>query len=941
MTSDLETKTLLDNHQEEERTEKSPSDSSTSLMDIFIRVVLIILFVIGLQMGGLTKNQYVYKWVEENSNSSTNVMNTSYDSTSTTISPDPCGGSVSAKSEKKDQSAAALWLLYFSLCEHGIAIPMIMMYSSYSDFVGRKPLMMISCIGFCFQFATKSFIVYKNLSLIYFFIPCVLTGISGGHYPFYIAMTASVADKTDNNKKRAFGIALFEAVTGVGVSTAHVGTGYLIKSFGYMYPMVAASGIFAVCFFITLFAIKDTRLPRSTKHITIGVHLKNIFGMFLSKSYILTGSVLTFNLTMLTIFLLLMAASDSSTIGVLYQLRSPFCWDSRKIGWYGFGTDILKYLFGLVVVKWLQMCLPDVTVIMITITSAIASSVITGFADTSLMLYISSGAGMLSLMSRPLLRAFSSNLIEKDKQGAVFGNTYVIENICSMLSKTVFSEIYARTQTFMAGFVFLIMGAFNLTSLIVFIAGCKRLVVDQIFEMDTASEQKPLLVNTDKQAIKSENRSIRTQMVFRMCLTFMYMVISEFGSLNQTLYIYNRASDFNKERNLTFTREENSTNACGSNQSRSTENLDQKLAAKWTWYFSLVSHGLGVPSLLLYGLYSDFIGRKPLLIISLTGDALRYGMMAFITHKRLPFVFFFVPYAVSGLTGNSYLFFIASTAAIADKTSYSQTRTVGLAIFEVLIGLGGSVAKISAGYLIHYSGYLMPMLICLGAYLTSSILVCAFVEETITTISSKNLTFCIGIKRIFGFFYDKASIIGSKNYLFVIAWSAFHIIHFARSSASGITTLYELRSPFCWTPEGIGWFGFVQNIVEFLLGLSLMKLLQYCVEDVLLASLGCLSNIGLFVVMGLASSNFMMYTALGAGVLSVVTFPVMRSILSRFVEADRQGILFANLYVMENLSSLAAGSIFNNLYSETEDWMPGLSFLVVASTFIIPLGLLM
>ncbi|XP_060076439.1 proton-coupled folate transporter-like [Ylistrum balloti] len=472
MTSDLETKTLLDNHQEEERTEKNPSDSSTSLLDICFRVVLIILFLIGSEMGGLTKNQYVYKWVEENSNSSTNVMNTSYDSTSTTISPDPCGGSVSAKSEKKDQSEAALWLLYFSLCEHGIAIPMIMMYSSYSDFVGRKPLMMISCIGYCLQYAIKSFIVYKNLSLVYFFIPYVLSGISGGHFPFYIAMSASVADKTDNNKKRAFGVALFEAVTGVGISTAQVGTGYLIKEFGYLYPMVASSGIFAVCFFITLFAIKETRLPRSTKHITIGVHLKNIFGMFLSKSYILTGSVLTFNLTMLTIFLLLMAASDYSTIGALYQLRSPFCWDSSKIGWYGFGTDILKYLFGLVVVKWLQMCLPDVTVIMITITSAIASSVITGFADTSLMLYISSAAGMLSLMSRPLLRAFASNLIEKDKQGAVFGNTYVIDNICNMVGKTIFSEIYARTQTFMAGFVFLIMGVFNLTSLIVFIIIC-------------------------------------------------------------------------------------------------------------------------------------------------------------------------------------------------------------------------------------------------------------------------------------------------------------------------------------------------------------------------------------------------------------------------------------------------------------------------------------
>ncbi|XP_069142524.1 proton-coupled folate transporter-like [Argopecten irradians] len=378
--------------------------------------------------------------------------------------------------------------------------------------------------------------------------------------------------------------------------------------------------------------------------------------------------------------------------------------------------------------------------------------------------------------------------------------------------------------------------------------------------MDRVSEKRPLLVNTKKQPAKQDDGSLTAQVVLRVTLTFVFMVITELGSLNQTLYIYKRASDLNTN-NDTYTSVQNlnATNACGLNQSLASENNNQKLAAKWTWYFDLVVHGLGVLSLLLYGLYCDFIGRKPLLIISLTGEALRYAMMSFINYRNLPFVFFFVPYALSGLTGNSYLFFIASTASIADKTSYSQSRTVGLAVFEVLIGLGGGIAKLGVGYLIKYMGYLIPMLTCFGAYFACSLFVCMFIEDTIAPSSYKHLTFSVGLKRIFGFFYDKTAFIGGRPALFILAWSAFMIIHFARTSAYGITTLFELKSPFCWTSEEIGWFGFIQNIIEFIIGLAIMKILQCCMKDEYLAVLGCLSNIGIFLVMGFATTNFMMY----------------------------------------------------------------------------------
>lgn len=465
MKSDTESKPLLDDQPEEQKKDNIQVVTSGTYIDIVVRVVLIILFVVGLEAGSLVKNQYVYKWIEENSNSSINSLNSTIKNS--TLSSDPCGGDISAGSEKKNQSAASIWLMYFSCVEHILAIPMLLFYGSYSDFIGRKPLMMIACGGFCIQYCLKAFIVYENYPLIYFLIPYGIAGITGGSYTFYLAMLASVADKTKHGKKRALGIAVVEALIGVGVSSAQIGTGYFIKDLGYMYPLVAVAGVFGTCLLLIPFGVTDTRSTRSTKHVKFFDYLRNIFGMFVRKSEILTNSVFIFNMTMLTFFLLYMGASDS-TIDTLYQLRSPFCWDSRKIGWYGFGTDIVQYVFSLFLVRYLQMCLSDGTIVL-TLISAVATSIITGLANRSLMLYISSGAGVLSIMAKPLLRAYISNMIRKDNQGAVFGNMYVIENICSLFSHTIFSEIYAQTQSFMAGFVYLIKGGFYLLSLAIFI----------------------------------------------------------------------------------------------------------------------------------------------------------------------------------------------------------------------------------------------------------------------------------------------------------------------------------------------------------------------------------------------------------------------------------------------------------------------------------------
>jgi hypothetical protein len=72
----------------------------------------------------------------------------------------------------------------------------------------------------------------------------------------------------------------------------------------------------------------------------------------------------------------------------LYELGSPFCWSSVKIGWYTAGTYFWEYIVGIFIFKALLLFFTDVKISFFGYVSYIISLVIFGFSTSDWMIYL-------------------------------------------------------------------------------------------------------------------------------------------------------------------------------------------------------------------------------------------------------------------------------------------------------------------------------------------------------------------------------------------------------------------------------------------------------------------------------------------------------------------------------------------------------------------------
>lgn len=76
-------------------------------------------------------------------------------------------------------------------------------------------------------------------------------------------------------------------------------------------------------------------------------------------------------------------------------------------------------------------------------------------------------------------------------------------------------------------------------------------------------------------------------------------------------------------------------------------------------------------------------------------------------------------------------------------------------------------------------------------------------------------------------------------------------------------------------------------------------------------------------------------SAAGCGVISLNPLPVIKGIMSRLVNENRQGALFANVYFLEAVCRLAGSSVFFNIYADTQYLMRGFVYLVYSGFFAV------
>ena len=128
---------------------------------------------------------------------------------------------------------------------------------------------------------------------------------------------------------------------------------------------------------------------------------------------------------------------------------------------------------------------------------------------------------------------------------------------------------------------------------------------------------------------------------------------------------------------------------------------------------------IGAP---LVGRYSDRFGRKPLLLISITGTFLSLLMLGFAKSIAIIMISRFL----DGLTGGNIT---VAQAYIADVTD-EKTRAKSMGMIGAAFGLGFILGPASGGFLSHW-GYAVPAFVSAGLSLINLFIITFFLPESL------------------------------------------------------------------------------------------------------------------------------------------------------------------------------------------------------------------
>ncbi|XP_052058780.1 proton-coupled folate transporter-like [Mytilus californianus] len=272
-----------------------------------------------------------------------------------------------------------------------------------------------------------------------------------------------VADTTMPGKTRSFVIALIETSIGLGSIISTSLSGYLIQwTDSYMYPELLSVIIVTIGIILAVFVLPETLHPSRKRDDQVSVcqNMKNVTECYTSEFSPL-GKRWMF---ILLIFIFIMSAFGNlgrPNVEQIYQMNSPFCWDSVRIGWYAAVRNMAWSFGSIAIIKLFHICTTDDVIAVVGCITCVASAILEGIATTDLYLYLAAGASIGSVVTLPMVRAIMSKMTPPHKQGSIFAGVAAVEVICNMGASVSANAIYDATLDFNKGMTFFVMAGYG------------------------------------------------------------------------------------------------------------------------------------------------------------------------------------------------------------------------------------------------------------------------------------------------------------------------------------------------------------------------------------------------------------------------------------------------------------------------------------------------
>ncbi|XP_058828275.1 proton-coupled folate transporter-like isoform X1 [Topomyia yanbarensis] len=349
----------------------------------------------------------------------------------------------------------------------------------WSDRFGRKPVMMIPCIGYFITYICKTAICHFSSSLnlspwlyVAAFIPAAITGgtsvVCAGMFSFLTDIT------TEQNRTVRMGI--LQACTLAGAFLGMMSSSFILAwTNASTVFLISASTMLFATFYVKLVIVDSVSRRQVDQFSGNCAKLREIFRLDLLKDMFITffkaRSGYDRGIIWLTVAIAAFTVLGSRGSDVFYlYTRKKFNWTLEDFTlWQSadFLSIIIGNFLGITILKKLFK-LPDIAIAFLSVLSFTSDSFIKGMATSGWQLYMSTGVTPLKGTEGAAMMAISSSILPSHDIAKIYSMAISVTAMVPLAASPLFTYIYSQTlATAPEVFNFVASGIFSVNVLFV------------------------------------------------------------------------------------------------------------------------------------------------------------------------------------------------------------------------------------------------------------------------------------------------------------------------------------------------------------------------------------------------------------------------------------------------------------------------------------------
>lgn len=326
------------------------------------------------------------------------------------------------------------WLTFAYSITQFVFAPLI---GNLSDKFGRRPIILISLLGFTLDYILLAFAP----TITWLFIGRIIAGITGASITTASAYIADIS--TPENRAKNFG--MIGAAFGLGFIIGPV-LGGLLGQFGARVPFYATAVLCFINFLYGYFVLPESLTPENRR--SFDIKRANPIGSFLSlKKY---PSLIGLVLAMFVLYVASHAIQSNWSYFTMYK----FNWDVDMVGWSLGMIGLCVAVVQGVLIRWINPKLGNEKSIYVGFFLYSIGMLLFAFATESWMMFVFLIPYCLGGIAGPALQAVISIQVPSTEQGEIQGTLTSLMSASAIVGPPIMTGVFYYYTRDNATFIF-------------------------------------------------------------------------------------------------------------------------------------------------------------------------------------------------------------------------------------------------------------------------------------------------------------------------------------------------------------------------------------------------------------------------------------------------------------------------------------------------------